>query len=130
MQFSLVPISRWRYLHGHQMTDGATCISYKFGHQMAPLALVAKLATRIAIGIISYGVVIFISQSHISLVCKGLPVRDNRTHILDPRDTWVRKKLVKKVLTLSFEILGTILKKSGELGPRVVWDKTVRVLSG
>merc|ERR1712051_864915 len=26
--------------------DGTTCISSKFGHQMAPLALVANLATR------------------------------------------------------------------------------------
>ena len=26
--------------------DGATCISYKFGHQMAPVALVPNLVTR------------------------------------------------------------------------------------
>ena len=40
--------TRWRHLHQLQIwpTDGATCISCKFGHQMAPLALVANLATR------------------------------------------------------------------------------------
>ena len=32
--------TRWRHLHKLQIwpPDGATCISYKFGHQMAPLA--------------------------------------------------------------------------------------------
>ena len=39
------------YKFSHQMTShafpsGITCISYKFGHQIAPLALVANLATR------------------------------------------------------------------------------------
>ena len=37
----------WRHLHYLQIwpPDGATCISCKYGHQMAPLALVANLAT-------------------------------------------------------------------------------------
>ena len=39
----------WRHLHGLQIwpPDGATCISCKFVHQMALLALVIKLATRL-----------------------------------------------------------------------------------
>ena len=32
--------------HKAWSADGATCISYKFGHQMAPLALVPNLTTR------------------------------------------------------------------------------------
>ena len=40
--------TRWRHLHKLQIwpPDGATCISCKFGHQMALLALFANLATR------------------------------------------------------------------------------------
>ena len=40
--------TRWRHLHQLQILppDGATCISYKVGHQMAPLAFVTKLAAR------------------------------------------------------------------------------------
>ena len=38
----------WRHLHLLQIwqPDGATWISFKFGHQTAPLPLVANLATR------------------------------------------------------------------------------------
>ena len=40
--------TKWHNLNCLQSwpPDGATCISCKFGHQMAPLALVANLATR------------------------------------------------------------------------------------
>ena len=63
---------------GHQMAPpgSATCITYKFGHQVTPLTLSLNLATRWShlhchiawdcpFGkISSYGVGIFISQSH------------------------------------------------------------------
>ena len=41
--------TRWHHLHWFQIwpPDGATCISCKFGHQMAPLALLPKMATRL-----------------------------------------------------------------------------------
>ena len=39
---------QWHYLNWLQIwsLDGATCIRSKFGHQMAPLALVTNLVTR------------------------------------------------------------------------------------
>ena len=38
----------WTKFSDHKAwsADGATCINYKFGHQMAKLALVRNLATR------------------------------------------------------------------------------------
>ena len=38
----------WTKFSDHKAwsADSTTCISYKFGHQMAPLALVTNLATR------------------------------------------------------------------------------------
>ena len=45
-QFALVAklSARWRHLHYFQIwpPDGATCIGCKFGHKMAPLALVTN----------------------------------------------------------------------------------------
>ena len=42
--------TRWRHLHKFQIwpPDGATCIGCKFGHQMAPLALVTNWTTRLS----------------------------------------------------------------------------------
>ena len=48
----LVPnlATRWPHLHKLQIwpPDGAICISCKFGHQMAPLALVEKFGQHMA----------------------------------------------------------------------------------
>ena len=50
MTLALVPnlATKWHHLHQLQIRppDCATCISCKLDHQMAPLALAAKLATR------------------------------------------------------------------------------------
>ena len=50
MPLTLVPnlATKWHHLHKLQIwpPDGATCICYKFGHQMAPLTLVTNLVTR------------------------------------------------------------------------------------
>ena len=41
-------VNRWHHMHmlEIQPQSGTTCISKKFGHQMAPFALVRNLATK------------------------------------------------------------------------------------
>ena len=49
MPLALVPkATKWHHLHQLQIwpPDGALSISYKFGHQIAPLALLASMANR------------------------------------------------------------------------------------
>ena len=122
---AIVPIlaTRWRYVNWLLAwpLDGTTCInsrfsqqlallelaswtSYKFGHQVVPLALLSMLASswchlhcHIAwdcpIDIISWYWVCNPHQpeSHqLSLQMVLESVRDIRTHRSDPRDTWVR----------------------------------------
>ena len=90
-QFEIIlgPLCLWQCLHIYP-PSGSTCISSNCGHQVAPLSIIASLATRwrhlhchigsdCLIGIISEWVGIFISQSHISWVSQ-IFLRDRIIH--------------------------------------------------
>ena len=78
------------------------CIGSKFGHRVAPLALVLKLATSlyhcsatlswIALLALSVGIELVSPLARVTSVKfhKGVLVTDIRTQLSDPRFTWVR----------------------------------------
>ena len=90
------------------VTEYTTCIRSKFGHQVAPLALlgskvghqvvdVTRIATLLwnALSALSVGIELIVSIELVSSSArvtsvKSATVRENRTHRSDPRDTWVR----------------------------------------
>ena len=80
--------ARWHNFHWFQFwpPGGATCISYKFGHQVAPLAL------SYCLGLPYWQYQLVSSSARVTSVKfqQGYSLRDNRTHRSDPRDTWVR----------------------------------------
>ena len=106
--------TRWSHLHMLQIwpPDGTTCISCKFGHQMAlvqnlviswrhlhcfqswPPDCVTCIATLpwIALLALSASIELVSSSARVTSVksTKGLSLTDIRTQRSDPRFTWVR----------------------------------------
>ena len=82
--------TRWRHLRWFQFwpPGGTTCISYKFGHQVAPLAHCLWLPYWHNQLVLSC----FLHQpeSHQLSLKKVSLVRDTRTHRSNPMYTWIR----------------------------------------